>query len=101
MDRSYIGRLITANTQRVLLALTQQQHLHPARSVSETAKTVCKTQGYSDLIGERAVSELAVSGQTRIGRLSRQQLTSLANSMESTWQVQLANDTRATGHRQT
>ncbi len=99
MDRSYIDRLITANTQRVLLALTQQQHLHPTRSVSEVARTVCKTEGYSDIIGERAVSGLAIGHHTRIGRLSRQQLRSLADNMESTWQIQLGGQTRVSIHR--
>ena len=98
MDRSHIDRLIAANTQRVLLALTRQQHLHPTRSVADTARRICRTQGYSDAIGERAINELAIGGHTRVGRLSRQQLTSLANSMESTWQVHLAGQTRSPGH---
>lgn len=91
MDRSYLGRLTTANTERVLLALTQQQHLHPARNVAHTVQIICEDQGYSDLVADQVLRKLSIDGHTRIGRLSRQQIRSLAVSLESTWQTALAD----------
>jgi hypothetical protein len=90
MDRSYLDRLITANSERVLLALTHQQHLHPARSAAEMVQAVCKEQGFTPAIGEHALEQTAVPSQMRAGRLSRQILRDLAQSMESVWQVALS-----------
>lgn len=94
MDRSYLGRLTTANSERVLLALTHQQHLHPARSVAQTVQAVCKAQGFPESVGERALHDLAIHGQTRAGRLSRRQIHDLAEKLESAWQTELADRLR-------
>ncbi|GEM_PF-7019930 len=99
MDRSYLERLTTANSERVLLALTQQQHLHPARSIIGTVRTICETQGFSELVADQALRELAVDTRTSIGRLSRHQVRALADSMETAWQVQLANRISARRHQ--
>lgn len=99
MDRSYLDRLTTANSERVLLALTQQQHLHPARSIIDTVRTICETQGFSEFVADQALRELALDARRPIGRLSRHQVRSLAEGMESAWQVQLANRISAPRHQ--
>lgn len=94
MDRSHLDHLTTANTERVLLALTMQQHLHPTRSVAHTVRIICEDQGYSDLVADQALHELSIDGHTRIGRLSRQQIRRLAVRVESAWQSALADRIR-------
>lgn len=96
MDRSYLGRLITANSERVLLALTHHQHLHPASSTGEMVQAVCKSQGFALAIGEHALKDLAIPAQTRAGRLSRQHLCDLAQKMEAAWQAALGRRTGIT-----
>lgn len=94
MNRSYLDRLTTANSERVLVALTQQQHLHPTRSVAQTARFISEDQGYSDFVADQALRELSMDGHARIGRLSRQQIRSLAARLESVWQAMLGEQIR-------
>ncbi len=89
MDRSHLDRLTTANTERILRDLTQQQHLHPTRSAADTARLVCEDQGYPRLTGDQALRQLAIDVHTRVGRLSRDQVRSLAGRIESVWQAEL------------
>jgi hypothetical protein len=67
--------------QAVLNELTIQQHLHPHRPLGCTLRTVCERRGIANTATTGVLCTLGLSEKTAMGRLSRQQITSVADQV--------------------
>jgi hypothetical protein len=85
MKRSLVRRLIDADFQNLLDALTTRQHLHPHERLADTLAATVECVGVCPKAVDDAVRWLAVDADTRIGRLRRTELTQLAQSIHRFW----------------
>jgi hypothetical protein len=86
MDRSFLRRAVTADSDRILEHLSQRQHLHPHETVAAVLHDAQDALGICPLALERAVERLQLDSARLIGRLGRTELTQLARSIHRHWQ---------------
>lgn len=94
MDRSMVNRLSAGNADRVLKALTAQQHIRPSAELGEAVANVCDEEGFPLSTGMDALSGFDAAPAVRVGRLSRKQICAMAQRIESAWQADLARRLR-------
>jgi hypothetical protein len=86
MDRSFLRRAVSADSDQVLEHLSQRQHLHPHDSVASVLHKAEQELGICPLAVDRAMQWLQLDGSRLIGRLGRTELTQLARSLHRHWQ---------------
>ena len=88
MKHSLIRRLLNADLQNLLDALTTRQHLNPHEPLGDAlARTVDSLGVCPDAI-EHALRWLSLDPSVSIGRLRRTELTQLARSVHRFWRPQ-------------
>ena len=85
MKHSTIRRLLNADLQNLLAALTTRQHLNPHEPVSESLAKTVDSLGVCPNAIEQALAWLSLDPTTAIGRLRRTELTQLARSVHRFW----------------
>lgn len=91
MDRlSFLDHLAATNAERVLAQLTLQQHLRPSISLKETVERLCHEGGYGAATAASVLSDKTLSPAIAVGRLSRVQITAMAQKIALAWQSTFA-----------
>jgi hypothetical protein len=85
MKHSLVRRLLNADFQNLLDALTTRQHLNPHEPVSDALAHTVESLGVCPNAIEQAVRWLSLDPGTSIGRLRRTELTQLARSVHRFW----------------
>ena len=95
MDRSYLRRLKTPDSDQILDDLTARQHLFPHRALSQLLAESAAEIGFCPVAAERAIAWLQLDGGAAIGRLRRTELAQLARCVYRFWRQTLADETTA------
>ena len=85
MKHSLIRRLLNADFQNLLAALTTRQHLNPHEPVADSLAKTVDSLGVCPIAIEEAVRWLSLDPSTPVGRLRRTELTQLARSVHRFW----------------
>jgi hypothetical protein len=95
MDRSYLRRLKTPDSDEILDDLTARQHLFPHRVLSQALAESAAEIGFCPAAAERAIAWLQLDGGASIGRLRRTELAQIARCVYRFWRQNLADETSA------
>ena len=85
MDRSYLRRLRSPDSNDILASLTQRQHLQPHRPLAEALADGANEVGFCPDAAAEAVQWLGLDPAASIGRLRRTELTQLARCIYRFW----------------
>ena len=85
MTRSQLRKLLGADSEMVLEALTRRQHLHPHAPLKQVLQETIDELHCCPQAVSRAVEWLELDWQKPIGRLRRTELTQLARSIYRLW----------------
>jgi hypothetical protein len=85
MKRSLFRRLVGAEVDDLLGALSSAQYLNPHEPLAQSLKRTADALGVCPQAVNHAVAWLAVDPATPIGRLRRTELTQLARSIHRFW----------------
>src|SRR5947199_9619138 len=85
MTRSQLRKLLGADSEMVLEALTRRQHLHPHAPLEQVLRETIDELHCCPQAVRRAVEWLELDRQMPIGRLRRTELTQLARSIYRLW----------------
>ena len=85
MKHSLIRRLLNADVQNLLDALTTRQHLNPHEPVAESLAKTVDSLGVCPNAIDAALRWLSLDGSTSVGRLRRTELTQLARAVHRFW----------------
>ena len=85
MDKSYLRRLRSPDSDEILAGLTARQHLHPRRPLGEALADAASEVGFCPDAATRAVQWLGLDPAASIGRLRRTELTQLARCIYRFW----------------
>jgi hypothetical protein len=95
MNRSYLRRLKTPDSDEILDELTTRQHLFPHHALSRVLAESAAEIGFCPAAAERAVAWLQLDGNAAIGRLRRTELAQLARCVYRFWRQSLAGEPAA------
>ena len=93
MDRSYLWRLRTPDSDEILNDLTTRQYLFPRRPVGQVLADSAAELGFCPAAAQRAVEWLRLDPNGAVGRLQRTQLAQIARCVYRFWQQSLAAET--------
>jgi len=93
MDRTYLRRLKTPDSDEILNDLTNRQHLFPRRALSQVLAESAEAIGFCPAAAARSVAWLQLDGSAAIGRLRRTELAQLARCVYRFWRQSLADET--------
>jgi len=85
MKRMMLRRLLSAELEKLLEALSTRQHLNPHEPVADSLSRVTESMGVCPDAVEQAVRWLVIDPSMSIGRLRRTELTQLARSIHRFW----------------
>jgi len=85
MDRSTLRRMIHADFEGLLQALTDRQHMAPHESVARSLSHVIGELGVCPKAVEQSLGWLQVDPGKSIGRLRRTELMQLARTIHRFW----------------
>jgi hypothetical protein len=83
--------------ERIVEALSEQQHLHPHQTIGEAVATVVGRLGICPEAAARALASLALDSEKLMGRLRRTELMQLGRTIHRLWRQNVAE---ATGQSQ-
>jgi hypothetical protein len=92
MNRSYLRRLKTPDSDEILHDLTTRQHLFPREALSRVLADSASEIGFCPAAAERAVAWLQLDAGTAIGRLRRTELAQLARCVYRFWRQSIAGE---------
>jgi hypothetical protein len=92
MDRSFLRRLRTPNSDDILADLTTRQHLQPHRPLDAAMADSAAELGFCPDAAVRAVQWLGLDGAGSVGRLRRTELTQLARCVYRFWRQAMADE---------
>jgi len=95
MNRSYLRRLTTPDSDEILNDLTTRQHLFPQQGLSRVLAESEAEIGFCPAAAERAIAWLQLDAGTAIGRLRRTELAQLARCVYRFWRQSIAGETAA------
>jgi hypothetical protein len=95
MDRTYLRRLKTPDSDEILNDLSNRQHLFPRRALSQVLAESAEAIGFCPAAAARSVAWLQLDGSAAIGRLRRTELAQLARCVYRFWRQSLADETAA------
>lgn len=90
MDRTYLRFLAVANADRVVEALTRQQHVHPHQTVGQAMEAVREELGICPAAPGRAIEALQLQPAQPVGRLRRTELIQLGRTVHRLWRQSVA-----------
>lgn len=85
MNRAHLRRLINAELDSLLEALSVRQHLTPREPLSSALARMVDDLGVCPQAVQQAVSWLGVDPNISVGRLRRTELMQLARSIHRFW----------------
>ena len=94
MNRSYLRRLRSPDSDDILAGLTVRQHLQPHRPLGQTLAESAEQVGFCPDAATRAVEWLGLDPAASVGRLRRTELTQLARCVYRFWRQAEPADVR-------
>jgi hypothetical protein len=85
MNRSFLRRLRSPDSDDILANLTVRQHLQPHRPLGPALADAAEEVGFCPEAATRAVQWLGLDPAVSIGRLRRTELTQLARCIYRFW----------------
>jgi hypothetical protein len=85
MNRSFLRRLRSPDSDDILANLTQRQHLQPHRALGPALTDAAEEVGFCPDAAAKAVQWLGLDPAVSIGRLRRTELTQLARCIYRFW----------------
>ena len=85
MDRSYLRRLRSPDSDEILSDLTTRQHLNPRNPLAEVLADAARLVGFCPDAATRALEWLELDPAVAVGRLRRTELTQLARCIYRFW----------------
>ena len=90
MDRSYLRRLRSPDSDDILAELTNRQHMNPHAALADVLAEASRAVGFCPEAATRATGWLELDPGTAVGRLRRTELTQLARCIYRFWRQSLA-----------
>ena len=90
MDRAYLRFLAVGNADRIVDALSAQQHVRPHQTVGQALAEVREELGICPLAPDGAIQALQVDPKEAIGRLRRTELIQLGRTIHRLWRQSVA-----------
>src|SRR5689334_2565290 len=97
MDRAYQRFLAVANADRIVDALSEQQHLRPHQSIDLAVQSVVDKLEICPQAASQALQTLQLTPTQAVGRLRRTELIQLGRTIHRLWRQSVAS---ATGESQ-
>ncbi|HEY7115036.1 MAG TPA: hypothetical protein VH475_00530 [Tepidisphaeraceae bacterium] len=92
MDRTYLRFLAVGNADRIVEALSDQQHVQPHQSVGEAVALAGERLGVCPQAARAAIESLRVDPSQSIGRLRRTELIQLAHTIHRFWRQSVVDN---------
>jgi hypothetical protein len=90
MDRAYLRFLAVGNADRIVDALSVQQHVRPHQTVGQALAEVREELGICPLAPDAAIQALQIDPKEAIGRLRRTELIQLGRTIHRLWRQSVA-----------
>jgi ribosomal protein S13 len=84
-DPAYLRFLTNGSAERIIEALSDQQHLQPRQTVGEALDAIVVKLGICPAAAREAVESLQIEPTRSIGRLRRTELMQLARTIHRFW----------------
>ena len=90
MDRAYLRFLAVGNADRIVDALSVQQHVRPHQTIRQALEEVREELGICPQAVDGAVQVLQMKQEETIGRLRRTELIQLGRTIHRLWRQSVA-----------
>jgi hypothetical protein len=94
MDRSFLRRLRSPDSDDILAELTTRQHLAPHAALAGVLADAARAVGFCPDAAARATEWLGLDAAAAVGRLRRTELTQLARCIHRFWRQSVSGSAR-------